>query len=516
MTYACTTRRQVVTWSAVTAVFFSLTAPHPMTIAQTRYRFFISDLHLGVGRDDQGAWRNFEDFRWAPELAGFLAEIDRRGGGTTDLIVVGDAFELWQSIADDCIYPSKDWGCNEKDALARMNRVIATHDTELKSIGDFARKGSNRVIFIPGNHDAALLFPSVASRAIAATGAPDRVSVAASGSWVSEDGAIIAEHGHQIGQEVNRFDGWPQPFLGTPPHLRRPWGEQFVQNYYNDFEKKYPIIDNILSEGVGIHYAAQAEGRLGTAAEIHRLAWFLLTKLSWTQFRGALGPEGAAIEWDFAAVRKQGGQFLVDSYPPGDPVRQAMEQAAKEQPGSVSLDGFTDDDIREICEARAALSAPEPAAKLLAAPPPCPTKTLGAVAQAALRRSRNKVLGAHLQEVASAQQNRRALQLFIYGHTHAPESAFMPMAGNMDDWQPVAINTGAWQRVVHPEVLEKWRETTHSSHGQALALQPSALPACYSFVAVAPYAAAPNAQLAFWTQQGGPWQYAPSCPAVMP
>jgi len=189
-------------------------------------------------------------------------------------IIVGDAFELWQSTTDDCLYSDKDFGCTEANALARLSRVIANHRDELDAIGTFAKKGTNRVVLVPGNHDAALLFESVARTAVASTGAEGAVTVNRSGSWISPDGTIYAEHGHQIGKEVNRFADWPRPFVGTPLHLQRPWGEQFVQRYYNKFEAKYPIIDNILSEGVGVHYAIKAEGSVDTARRhwtIHRL-----------------------------------------------------------------------------------------------------------------------------------------------------------------------------------------------------------------------------------------------------
>jgi hypothetical protein len=50
-----------------------------------------------------GHWHNFEDARWAPEFAEFLDEMNRMGQGKADLILNGDAFELWQSLdPNDC------------------------------------------------------------------------------------------------------------------------------------------------------------------------------------------------------------------------------------------------------------------------------------------------------------------------------------------------------------------------------------------------------------------------------
>ena len=50
--------------------------------------------------------------------------------------------------------------------------------------------------------------------------------------------------------------GWPTPFVeqGGVTYLRRPRGEEFVQDFYNQFEAKYPIIDNLADEVSGVRY----------------------------------------------------------------------------------------------------------------------------------------------------------------------------------------------------------------------------------------------------------------------
>src|SRR5262249_20848681 len=156
------------------------------------------------------------------------------------------------------------------------------------------------------------------------------------------DGMIYVEHGHQIGNEVNRFKGWPNPFIRRAgrTHLRRPWGEQFVQAYYNDFERKYPIIDNITDDRAAIRYAMAAEGRLHAALDSAEFLEFFLLDVSWRQFAQALGDEHARKEpvWDEVAIRRQGSQFLVESFPLGDPMRALVSAAAdrKKLPLSVS------------------------------------------------------------------------------------------------------------------------------------------------------------------------------------
>ena len=164
---------------------------------------------MGAGRDAAGAWQVTEDFRWTDELEGFLQALDAEGGGATDLILNGDTFEL---AAPDCVRDDPALGCTESDALARLERVLAAHPREIAALAAFARGGSNRVVLVPGDHDAALLFPGVRARVEEALG-PDRAEVPPGGAWVSSDGQVHVEHGQQIGWRADRFADWPMPFI---------------------------------------------------------------------------------------------------------------------------------------------------------------------------------------------------------------------------------------------------------------------------------------------------------------
>jgi len=172
----------------------------------------VSDMHMGVGRTSTGGWHPFEDFRWSSEFAAFLKTVDQEGHGAVDLVLNGDTFELLQSTVDGCDPPEADAGCREAEALVRVERVLSAHEAEIDALAQFARAGSNRVVFVPGDHDAALVLPSIARRLAGALPAPaGRVEVATSGYWVSSDGKVYAEHGHQIGSNPHRFESWPAP-----------------------------------------------------------------------------------------------------------------------------------------------------------------------------------------------------------------------------------------------------------------------------------------------------------------
>ena len=161
----------------------------------------IADLHLGLGRDEAGVWRRGEDFRWADEFGRFLEALDAEGGGATDLVLNGDTFDLTRPADAGCAHDDPALGCTEPEALARLDRVLAAHAGAVDALAAFAASGANRVVLVPGEHDAALLFPAARRLVEGALGEPEgRVEVASDGYWQSDDGQIHVEHGHQIGR----------------------------------------------------------------------------------------------------------------------------------------------------------------------------------------------------------------------------------------------------------------------------------------------------------------------------
>lgn len=489
----------------------------------------ISDLHFGVGRDATGAWDPYEDFRWAAEWDAFLRQLSPSGRPATDLVLNGDAFELWQSVDQDCRYAERNLGCTEAEALRRLQRVLTAHAAELAALGRFAAAGDNRVIVVPGNHDGALLFPRLVQAVVAAVPTPaGRVRVATEGFWLSTDARIYAEHGHMIGEEVNAFrvrgqKAWPEPFVdaGGLRHIVRPWGEQFVQEYYNRWERRYPIIDNVADEGTGIRYGIASEGPASTAGALRDLLRFLVLGQSWAQFRQGLGEQGQTPQWDTAAVHAEGARFILDSLPPGDPARPAIEAAVAAGVVDLTALGFSDADLIEVCDRRALLRR----AQLQQTPLPpsivaeCPRKsgTLGAAAEYLLGQ-RDKHFGDHLlatsDRLARAGRPARSFSLFVFSHTHAAHPGLYPLRQREPAWNPKVINTGAWQRVIAPDTLaaiqarEGWRNAEVLDR-----MTLERLPACYSAVIVEPYTSAPDAVLRWWKEIApGRWDFATDCP----
>jgi UDP-2,3-diacylglucosamine pyrophosphatase LpxH len=485
-------------------------------ISSSRLLVIVSDLHLGPGRNASGEWLPFEDFRWQQDFASFLRAIDEAGKGSTDLVLNGDTFELWQSLTADCRYSDRRLGCTEQEASERLERVIAAHTTDLAALGTFARSGTNRVVLVPGDHDAALLFPGTAARAVAAFNAPGRVEVATRGYWLSSDGAVYAEHGHQNSDDPYAYTAWPQPYVrsGGRVHLERSSGERLAQRLYNELETRFPILDNFAQEGAGLKYVGAADPMALPADSMQPLLMFFLARPTWQQFRLELdGGDVQSPEWDLEMVRRSGAAVLVESLLPDDRFRPIVDRALGDGRLSLDVSTLTASQLNAICDYRAALRRSRrrlersmtQAPTTGRAPAECPrTSATRGSAYDYFWRSRDAVVGSRVEQVrASLAMDGRpsqSIKVVALGHTHL---AAAPVPVTRGGVTPVVLNAGAWQRTVTPFQIEETMQERSWSEGDALRrLRPEDLPACYGAIWIEPYATDPRPRVRFWRGDG--------------
>ena len=496
----------------------------------------MGDLRLGEGRAPDGAWSPYEDFRWAEDLQRFLTALAEEGG-PTDLVLNGDTFELLQASDGACAWDDPALGCTEAEALARLERVLTAHGSETAALAAFAAAGDNRLVLVPGDHDAALLFPAVGQRAVEAfAAAPGRVWVAGEGFWRSADGLIHAEHGHQIEGRADRFDDWPAPFVTRSGrrHLARPWGHSVVQALYDRHEPRFPIVDNLADNGAGVREALAAAGVDDAGPAAADLLRFLLFRMSWQQFRmdldrGDVEPPG----WDLAAVREAGPRFLVDSLADDDRFKPLAARALDAGGLTTLMEALSDDELTAICDHRAALRRARRRferilTQLDPTGPPlteCPrTPETDAPRFEYFWGSRDRVFGRHLEQLTDP----RPVAVMVHGHTHLADyrqgnftrveagltyvvDGFSPVRRAAT---PVVINGGAWQRTVTPRQLDEHRRRLGLSEAELLeSMQPEQLPPCYSFVQIEPYDERPDPPVVrYWRQdRDGTWMMAPRC-----
>ena len=108
---------------------------------------------------------------------------------------------------------------------------------------------ARRVVIVPGDHDAALLFPSLGARVSAALQAPGRVEIATRGYWRSADGVVYVEHGHEQTGDPYALPGWPRPFVERAgrSYLARTSGEQLAQSV-GLTEHQWGVLEEISTE----------------------------------------------------------------------------------------------------------------------------------------------------------------------------------------------------------------------------------------------------------------------------
>jgi UDP-2,3-diacylglucosamine pyrophosphatase LpxH len=519
----------------------------PTESSANRLTVIISDLHMGVGKvPGTKQWNAMEDFRWEKEFGLFLDEINKRGKGKTNLVINGDLFELWQFVEDNCDYGDPDLGCTEKDALKRVQDVLAAHAPEMRVLKKFADSpGENRVYIVPGNHDAALLYKGVAQELLNnINAAPGKVCILSSGYWRSSDGFVYVEHGHQIEEgDPNTYkDKWPRPFTvkDGKTHLIRTWGERFVQKYYNDIENKYPIIDNLSDEKSGFKYGVAARGYL-LPADIARLAKFVFFQVSEDQFIASLyglylkpGDTSNVSDWDIQKIKYMNDdRFVSDLFSAMEnlPLKSgvntiALKRTATERKLKIKPRDLSDDEIIKFCDLRAVLIDDMERKKENVSIQKCPTvqeKTLKIKKfvigdETVFKSELETYLPKRYGELSSGVRNYPKFKIFIYGHTHQAhddKNFNIALPGN---WFPKVFNSGAWIRIINPAQLKiLMKEQNLEDKAVLPEIQPEQLPSSYSLIMIEPYECSPTtcepiAKLCYWSL--GPdkdWGFSANC-----
>lgn len=442
-----TLRRLVLFLAAAitSSVAWGSNCPDVPTSGSQRYIVVISDTHMGLGKTAGGVWHPTEDFRWGVGLANFLERIAECGRDEVDLVIAGDLLELWQPPSEMTCGGPADAIC-PVDHFERLTKiVIEAHDTDIKNLGRFASRGNNRLFLVPGNHDAALLLPRPLELLRSAFGESARFVLVSNGVWKSDDGEVIVEHGHQIGQDVNRYENWPtitSEFNGAQ-YVVSPWGERFVQKLFNEQEVAYPIIDNLSPETAGARFRMADRGLWSSVKDVARFLQFNLFETALSQKVNFLGepPVGQEQVWSVPAGRARGHKLFLLSLPPDDPFSISLKGVGAEAAElrkeldalAVDESALPDDDVRALCELMAIRSDGRET---------CIDFLGGAIEK--LLFSKRSVVSKHIEE-RLREPGLSGIRLFVYGHTHQLELEWEARAGGR---QVSVFNSGAFQRVV--------------------------------------------------------------------
>lgn len=474
-----------------------------------RYVVAISDLHFGLGRQG-GAWNPTEDFRWSSALKGFLDRTSACGRQTVDLVIAGDAMELWQPPPEvKCAGANADTACTPSELLLLVKMVIKAHGSDFEALGSFADEGSNRVFFVPGNHDAGILLDSLWSEVQAAasskTGRVLRCGGAAprpcapNGLWLSENGLVAIEHGHQIGSDVNAFSKWPEVLVDVEgqKYLERPWGEYFVQKLFNKEEAEYSIIDNLSPETAGARYRMADRGLWESIYDVARFLRFNVFETSLSQKLQTFGTPGGPSDVDVSQARARGYKLVSSALLPDDPL---LKELNGNSPEALALRTEltrmikNESSVEELSLLCSQIAIRSGGADTCGA-------TFGAVFQQLLV-PKQRVFAKHLNS-RMKEPGAGGLRLFVYAHTHTLEEGWWVKT----DKRPVQVfNTGAFQRVVsEPGFLRRAKAKGLAPAAALSKLTVESLAPCYTAVVVAmdPDTQLPNGRTVRWRMEEG-------------
>jgi hypothetical protein len=370
--------------------------------------------------------------------------------------------------------------------------VVEAHAAEQNSLSSFAARGENCLVVLPGNHDAALVLDE-AWKPLGAALAADGGCVVRprDGIWVSPDGRILVEHGHQIGWDANRYDDWPTitKAVDGVEYVRQPWGEAFVQRLFNAEEAQTPLIDNLSPSSAGVRHRMSEQGPGSSIQDVARFLRFNLFDTSLRQKIQFLGdPEVPKPQWNVVEARKLGHRLFALALPPDDPFAVALRDA----PEWAELRRDLDELARTLPEPELLALCDQVAIRKSGVT--CETKVLGAGLEAMIF-SRAGVLKRHLIE---RQKERPGVSSFLYGHTHSFE---LPWDVEVSDLSVVRVaNSGAFQRLIDDERLVALAKAEGISPLQFLKRRtPESLPACYTAVAVSWSPAGPQLETRAWS-----------------
>ncbi len=209
--------------------------------AGRKLKLVVSDFHLGAGhRNSDGSINILEDFFHDREFIEFLQYFGSGDFESADveLILNGDFFNLlmidFEEIDPDVL--------TELTTLRRMKKILDGHRATMNALKYFQSLPGKSLVFVMGNHDPGIVFPSVQELIRQSTGEATRFFLES----YEFDGLYI-EHGNQY-EVANSFDR-DQYFLteGVPePLLNQPWGTLFLVHVINKIKRRKPHFDKVL------------------------------------------------------------------------------------------------------------------------------------------------------------------------------------------------------------------------------------------------------------------------------
>lgn len=219
--------------------------------------YVISDLHLGMGKVDNGNWHVLEDFRSDAAFKKFLDFLAQERAD--ELIINGDWIEFLQ--LEPYAYKSglfsekgHKLGWTEQNSLDKLANCSAAraHKAFFDDLRSFLADNKKfRLSVMMGNHDPDLFWPRVQAEMRALLGSPSDDQLQFQQTFIRRGTAHI-EHGNQYCSPENKFNDPTKLFHRCTSdgleRLEMVWGTVFVMEFFNELEARLPFVDNVKTQ----------------------------------------------------------------------------------------------------------------------------------------------------------------------------------------------------------------------------------------------------------------------------
>lgn len=413
----------------------------------------ISDLHMGSGPVD-----DFEP-QIEKHFIEFLNESSNTGDGT-ELVINGDFLDFIQAPP----YTGRQLRSQSKEgiplcftedqSLKKLEAIYHAHRASFSAISAFiARRVENRLVILPGNHDADFYWPNVQLRFRDLICGDNEAAKQRLVFWLERVYRpptfpnIWIEHGHQY-DPINNFviDNKPcwgadnVPIRADRKGVKRLYeciGTRFTIQFINELDLKYPYVDNIkpfsrFLQLFGASALIPGFGPLKAAVAVTSMTAFLAKTittrpkdvLGFSDGKSASAADVVLLAFERAPASCQKA-FISAVRERGFPLKSSLKIVLRNQTRALPFIDFLADnfDVLETIDYE---------------PPNGVLKLAGA-----FRVNESEELRAAALKIVNDATNKA--DIVIMGHTHEPvaETAY--------------INTGSWTRYYKLKTKEKLR-----------------------------------------------------------
>lgn len=208
----------------------------------------ISDLHLGAGKIVNKRKNFLEDFHYDKELVEFIdyhAQLHSQKR-EVELIINGDFLDI---LAVPFVPYFDDEFWSEKAAFEKLKMIVSAHFEVFAALKRFLKFPNNKIIYIIGNHDAEMIFPSLREflKSIFVEEDRDRFQILLNTDdvYIPVEGVVL-KHGHEY-EKAHHFH--PEKSITTRNDGEKffipPWGSYYVTKVINKFKEDRDYINAV-------------------------------------------------------------------------------------------------------------------------------------------------------------------------------------------------------------------------------------------------------------------------------